>query len=112
MDKNYLDFIPVPKTNLKFEIDEKKAVTIFQENKGFMNFIAQKLFKRPRVSQIHLDEMGNFIWPHLDGKNTVYDIAQLVHEEFKEKADPLYDRLVTYIDTLERYGFIQITNRK
>lgn len=37
MDKNYLDFIPVPKPDLKFEIDENKAVTIFQENKGIMN---------------------------------------------------------------------------
>lgn len=62
------------------------------ENKGAFNKVAQTLFNKPKVSQIHLDEMGNFIWPLMDGKRTVYDISQLVKEEFGEKAEPLYNR--------------------
>ena len=34
--------------------------------------------KKPKVSQIHLDEMGNFVWPLIDGTRTVYEIAELV----------------------------------
>lgn len=104
---NYLEFIPVINDKFKYEIVDGK-VTVLQENTGFFNFLAQKLFKKPRISQIHLDEMGNFIWPLLDGKRNILEIADLVDKEFGEKAAPLYDRLVHYMKTLESYGFIVI----
>ena len=72
------------------------------------NFIAQKLFKKPRISQIHLDEMGNFIWPLMDGERNLIEIAEVVKAEFGEKAEPLYNRLVQYVRTLETYGFITV----
>lgn len=86
-------------------------VTLFQENKGVFHFLAQKILKKPKVSQIHLDEMGNFVWPLIDGTRTVYEIAQLVKEEFGEKAEPLYERLVQYIQNLENYGFIEVREK-
>ena len=75
------------------------------------HFLAQKILKKPKVSQIHLDEMGNFVWPLIDGTRTVYEIAQLVKEEFGEKAEPLYERLVQYIQNLENYGFIEVREK-
>lgn len=105
--KNYLDFIPVPKDGLRWEKTEKE-VTLFIENKGVMNRLAQKFFHKPKISQIHLDEMGSFIFPLMDGRKSVYDIAQLVKEEFGEKAEPLYNRIVQYMHTLENYDFVQM----
>lgn len=90
---------------------EMGNVTLFQENKGVFHFLAQKILKKPKVSQIHLDEMGNFVWPLIDGTRTVYEIAQLVKEEFGEKAEPLYERLVQYIQNLENYGFIEVREK-
>lgn len=107
-DKNYLDFIPVKNESLKYSIDDDGKVTIDILNKGVFNRIAQKFFKRPEYTHVHLDEMGNFIWPLIDGNKTVYDVAQLVKEHFGEKAEPLYDRLVTYMNTLESYEFIKL----
>ena len=104
--KNYLDFIPVPQRDLQFETVDGK-VTIFQENTGFFNRVAQKFFKKPKVTQIHLDEMGNFIWPLMDGERNIGDIALLIKEEFGEKAEPLYDRVVKYFQTLMGYGFVE-----
>ena len=101
--KNYLDYIPVHSEKYSYSISDGGNVTIYMENKG-----AQTLFNKPKVSQIHLDEMGNFIWPLMDGKRTVYDISQLVKEEFGEKAEPLYNRLVQYVRNLESYGFIKL----
>ena len=106
--ENYLEYVPCHNPDIKYEIDNENKVTIFQENKGLFNFIAQKLFKKPRISQIHLDEMGNFIWPIIDGKRNLLEIAELVKAEFGEKAEPLYNRLVQYIKTLEAYGFISV----
>ncbi|MGN0437321.1 MAG: PqqD family protein [Lachnospiraceae bacterium] len=105
---NYLNFIPEYNEAFPFEIDEEGKVTIFVENKGLFNHFAQKLLKKPKVSQIHLDEMGNFIWPLIDGQKNVYDIAGLVKEEFGEKAEPLYNRLVQYMRNLENYQFIKM----
>ena len=91
---NYLEYVPRHSVTTKFETDENGAVTILQENTGFFHMIARKLFKKPRISYIHLDEMGNFIWPLIDGRRTVYDISVLVSEEFGQKAEPLYNRLI------------------
>lgn len=54
------------------------------ENTGIMNTIAQKVFSKPRFTKVHLDRQGSFIWPLIDGKRTVADIAALVKEEFGE----------------------------
>ena len=108
---NYLDLVPKHRSSLEFSIGEQGAVTLFQENRGVFHFLAQKWFHKPQVSQIHLDEMGNFVWPLIDGQRTVYEIAQLVREEFGEKAEPLYERLVRYIQNLERYGFVEVQGR-
>lgn len=105
---NYLDFIPRHREPLQFVINEQGEVTLFQENKGVFNRITQKVLKKPKISQIYLDEMGNFVWPLIDGTRTVYEIAELVKEEFGDKAEPLYERLVQYIQNLERYGFVEI----
>ena len=106
--KNYLDYIPVHNDKYSYTVSDTGEVTIFMENKGAFNKIAQVCFKKPKVSQIHLYEMGNFIWVLMDGKRTVYDISQLVKEHFGEKAEPLYNRLVQYIRNLESYGFITL----
>lgn len=103
---NYLNYIPVHNEAFPFETDADGNVTIFVENKGIFNRMAQVLLKKPKVSQIHLDEMGNFIWPLMDGEKTVYDIAQLVKEAYGEAAEPLYNRLVQYMRNLEGYGFV------
>ena len=103
---NYLDYIPVYNESNRFETGEDGIITIFAENKGFFHSLAQKFLKKPRFSQIHLDEMGSFILPLIDGQRSVYDIAQLVKEHFGEQAEPLYNRLVTYMAMLENCGFV------
>ena len=85
---NYLDFIPVYRESCRYRMGDSGDVTILQENRGLFHWIAQKVFHRPRISQIHLDEMGNFIWPLMDGERTVYDIAMLVREEFGVCEEP------------------------
>lgn len=103
---NYLDYIPAHGDKHQYHINDKGEVTIFVENRGIFNRIAQKLFRKPAVSKIHLDQMGNFIWPLINGERTIYEISVYVKEEFGEKAEPLYNRLVQYMRNLESYEFI------
>ena len=90
----------------KWSVDKDGAVALEVENKGVFNRIAQKLLKKPPVTFVHLDEMGTFIWPLLDGKLTVGELGEKVREEFGDEAEPLYERLVKYFGILQSYGFI------
>ena len=66
--KNYLDFVPEKNPEIEYEADEDGIITVLIEWKGFYHKIAQKLFRRPRVSDIRLDEFGSFVWNAGDGK--------------------------------------------
>ena len=55
-NKNFLEFIPSHNPNINWTVDNKGLVTLEIENKGLFNLIAQKLFKKPKISYVHLDE--------------------------------------------------------
>ena len=104
---NLLDMVPLISPKHEYRVEEDGKVTILIENKGPFNFVAQKLFKKPRITQIHLEEFGSFIWKQIDGTKTVMQIADLLHEEFGEKADPLYPRISMYMKGLINNEFIE-----
>lgn len=104
--ENYLDFVPVISDKHKWEADEEGNVTIFVENKGIFNWLAQKLLKKPKVSQLHLEKFGSYIFPLIDGKASIYEIGQKVKANFGDEAEPLYPRLTEYIKMLHDYGFV------
>ena len=103
---NYLDKIPVHPEGIPWSKDENGIVTLEIENKGFFNKIAQKFFKRPKTSYIHLDKTGSFVWPLIDGKKCIADLAADVDAEFGEEAHPLYERLAQFFRVLDSYKFI------
>ena len=106
ISENYLERVPV-RADLKWTTDDEDKVTLEIENKGVFNRLAQKLFKKPKISYIHLDETGSFVWPLIDGKKDIIEIGKLVEEKFGEKANPLYERLAKYFYILESYGFVK-----
>ena len=106
-EENYLEKKPVCKDGLNWSKDENGNVTLQMENKGVANRIMQKLIKKPKISYIHLDEMGSFVWPLMDGEKDILEIGKFVEEHFGEKANPLYERLSQYFKTLEKYNFIE-----
>ena len=75
--ENYLDKKPI-RAGLEWDTDENGKVTLHVENKGAMNRFAQLVFKKPKVSFIHLEEMGSFIWPLIDGEKNVCRLGELV----------------------------------
>jgi len=105
--ENFLDKIPVKSEGLNWSVDEKEIVTLEQENKGITNRIFQILFKKPKISYIHLDELGSFVWSLIDGVKTISEYGEPVKEKFGESAEPLYERLARYFQILETYGFIK-----
>ena len=107
-NNNFLDYIPDHSDKITWS-QKDEIVTVDMYHKGFFPWIAQKFFKRPKVSHIALDKHGSFIWKNINGVNSVNDIAMLVKAEFGNDAEPLYDRLVQYIRILKNNGFITYT---
>ena len=106
IDENYLTKIPVHKEGIKWSVDANNMVTLQMENKGITNKIAQLIIKKPKISYIHLEEFGSFIWPLIDGKTDIHEIGEKVQEHFGDKAEPIYERLAKFIQILDSYGFI------
>ncbi len=103
---NYLDYIPAINTKHSWDVNENGTVTIHIEHKTIYDKIAQKLFKRPPVSNIDLDEIGSFIWKQIDGKKDIGKLGELMKATYGDKAEPLYERLSTYVKILYNNEFI------
>lgn len=106
-NSNFLERIPKRPDKIKWSTDEEGNVTLDIENTGFFNLVAQKFFKKPKVSYVHLDKMGSFIWPLLDGEKDIVALGVLVKEHFGEEAEPLYERLAKYFQILDSYSFVE-----
>lgn len=103
---NYLDYIPLYNEAYPWKLDHDEKVVIQITWNGFFHWLAQKAFRKPKTSYIHLDDFGSFVWQQIDGTRSVYDIAKLVKEEFGDKAEPLYERLTRFFMTLKEQKYI------
>lgn len=102
----YLTLVPRHPESLKWTEDKDGIVTFEIENKGILKRITQVLFFKPKVSFVHLDRFGSFVWRQINGERSITDIGVLVDAEFGEEAHPLNERLATYFRILESYGFV------
>lgn len=108
--KNYLDLVPERSSALTWSSDEEGIIVLEVENTGAFNRVAQKLFKKPKVTKVHMEKYGSFLWPLIDGEKTVMELADLQKEEFGEEVEPLYPRVVKYMQIMESYHFIRFKN--
>ncbi|MEG0074844.1 MAG: PqqD family protein [Eubacterium sp.] len=104
--ENYLDMRPFVNPEFKLKTNDDGIIVIEMKNKGFYNKLAQKIFNKPAVSNITLDEYGTFIFNQMDGVKNIYEISKLVDEKFGESAHPLLERLVKYFRILKNNDFI------
>ena len=107
--ENFLERKPMRKQEIYWTKDDEGSVTLEVENRGVANKLAQWLLHKPRVSYIHLDEMGSFIWPLLDGKQNLIEIGEKLTVAFGKQCNPVYERLVEYIRILDSYQLISWT---
>ncbi len=107
IEQNYLEKIPVRPTALPFTVNKKGIVTLEIENKGVFNRLAQWILKKPKISYVHLDAHGSFVWQLIDGEKSILALAQEVDARFGEEAHPLYERIAMFFKVLDSYGFIQ-----
>lgn len=103
--RNYLEFVPVYRPGQEFHTDSKGKVVLEKEWTGFYNRIAQKFFHRPRVSQIHLDAYGTFVWNTIDGQRNVFEISKELEKQYPNMEKGV-SRLIKFLEILRDHQFI------
>lgn len=103
--ENYLDRIPCRKQALQWD-KAGDIVTLHVKRRGFFATIAQKCFNRPKVTHLDLDDFGSFLWVSMDGEKTVGELADALKTQFGEDVEPLYNRLVSFLQLLYQNDFI------
>lgn len=106
INRNYLDTVLEHNPELKWKERKDGIVVIDMVNKGFFHTIAQKFFRRPKVSHIALDKYGTSVWKALDGKRTVFDVANEMKSQYPEDEDLMLNRVVTFTHTLQVNHFV------
>lgn len=102
-----MDLVFVKSESRPWRKKDGGLVEIDMENTGFFNAVAQKFFHRPRVSHISLDQYGSVLWLALDGNASVNDVLQKMNEHFPAEREKMLNRVVQFLATLERTGFIR-----
>lgn len=110
--KNYLDLIPERVPGLPWSEDGEGLVVLEVENTGVFNRIAQKLFRKPKYTKVHMEKYGSFLWPLIDGRRTVMELADLQRERFGDEAEPVYPRVAKYMQIMESYHFIGFAGKE
>lgn len=105
--ENFLDYIPLRNPGFAWA-EEDGMVTVDMIHTGFYAAVAQKVFRRPRVSHVKLDEYGSFLWLRMDGERDIGALGRELEARFGDEAQPLYPRLVQYMKTLLNNKFIAL----
>lgn len=106
-NQNYMDFIVIKNPEIEYEINEKGIVTVMIEWTGFYHRIAQRFFKRPKVSEIKLDTYGSFVWQTINNKKTVHQISVELESQFPKMEKPL-SRLIKFLEIMKDHHLIEI----
>ncbi|MFZ5966145.1 MAG: PqqD family protein [Bacillota bacterium] len=105
-DDNFLELIPKINTAQRWETNDQELVQIIIPREGMIDKIVRVFFKTPKVMRIDLDAHGSCVWKAIDGKRNVEEIGCILKSTFGEAAEPLYERLGTYINILRNNKFI------
>jgi hypothetical protein len=61
--------------------------------------------------QVHLDDVGSFVWRRCDGATRVVDIAAAMQEHFGAQVDPVEERLIAFLQQLARGRFVDLDSK-
>ena len=109
--KNYLDYVPVKNPEVEYETGDDGIVTVYIEWKGFYHRIAQKFFKRPRVSDVNLDGYGSFVWLAIDDVKDVHQLSKELDAKYP-KMEKSLSRLIKFLEILHDNHLIRWKGEK
>ncbi|WP_411680316.1 PqqD family protein [Clostridium thailandense] len=88
--------------NLEYEVDKEGIVTILEKQDHKVQRFFRKLkFGIPEYKKISMDEYGSYVFLQIDGKKTVRDIGEELEVKYGDKAHPIYERLLLFLNHID-----------
>lgn len=107
-DTNFLELVPFKNRDQKWELNNDGSVRIIVMRDGLLDRAVRMFFKTPKEMKIDLDAQGSCVWKGIDNHRNIEEIGTLLSKEFGKDAEPLYQRLGTYINILRNNKFIKL----
>ncbi|MBU5484268.1 PqqD family protein [Clostridium sp. MSJ-11] len=98
--------------SLEYEVDKDNIVTILEkQDHKIQNFFRKFKFRIPEYKRISIDEYGSYVFLQINGKKTVKDIGENLEAKYGDKAHPLYERLLLFLNHIDvNCHYIEKTN--
>lgn len=89
---------------IKYETDCAGNVTLLlMQNHPIQRLFRKLRFKIPQYKRIKLDALGSFVFTRINGRLSVKALGELVEAEFGDKAQPIYQRLLTFLNYMSSH---------
>lgn len=105
---NLLKCVAVKSSKIKTHNHDDGTVDIIVPRDGVIESLVRKLAKTPKQKIISFDPLGSCVWKAIDNERNLGDIAKIVESEFGDDANPLYERLLSFIRILKNNEFIKL----
>ena len=106
-NKNFLDLIPV-KAHSDYREEDNRIHLIFTHDK-LIEKVLRWIVKKKTTSTLELDNLGSNAWKSFDGKNTVYDVINLLLEKEEDTYASMEQRVIMFIRLLLKKKLIKLT---
>lgn len=101
-NSDVLDTVFKISDNLEYVVNNDGIVTISEKQDHWIQNLFRKLRIRiPNYKNIELDEYGSYVFLQIDGIRSVKEIGQYLENEFGENVNPLYERLLMFLNHIE-----------
>lgn len=110
--ENFFEFVPVKVNGMDWKKNKDEVVQLIVWKDKIIDKIVRKFFDTPEKTIVDLDEIGSFVWESIDGNRNIFEISQLMKDNFGKKVEPLNERLITYIKILKNNKFIKLVKKQ
>jgi hypothetical protein len=94
------------KDDVTYKNNGNKIDLVQKQDHKIQNFFRKLKVKIPQESYMTLDEYASFVFKLIDGQRTVKEIGETLYDQYGEQANPLYERLLVFLNHLESTLYI------
>ena len=85
--------------SIYYKVDDNGIVTVLEkQDHKIQKFFRKLRFKIPLYKEITFDEISSEVFTQIDGIKTVKEIGEYLEVKFGDKVNPLYERLLTFLN--------------
>jgi len=103
-EENFLDIIPI-KVHLNYKKQDGNIHLVFTHNSLIQRFLRWMTNKK-KISTLELNGLGTVVWENIDGKNTIYDIINILLEKEEDTYESMQERVFLFIRLLKNKKYI------